>query len=113
VILLAVMIIYVILGCLVDSLPLVIILTPIFWPLVTQMQWSGLWFGVLMILCMQIGLVTPPVGLCCYVMAGVAKEVPLQSVFKGSFPFLAALVLALILVIAFPITATWLPSMLH
>jgi tripartite ATP-independent transporter DctM subunit len=111
-ILVVIMIIFIILGCFVDSLPLTIILVPIFWPIVTQMGWNGIWFGVLMVLCMQIGLVTPPVGMTCYVMAGVAKDVPLQQIFKGAFPFLIALVVALVLVIAFPSLATFLPTVL-
>jgi tripartite ATP-independent transporter DctM subunit len=112
VVLIMVLIVYIILGCFVDSLPLVIILTPIFMPIVMNMEWSLLWFGVLMILCMQIGLITPPVGMCCYVMAGVAKDVPLKDIFKGAFPFLIALIVMLALVMVFPDLATWLPSRL-
>ena len=112
-ILAVVLLVYVVLGCFVDSLPLVIILTPIFWPLVTQFGWNGIWFGVLMILCMQIGLITPPVGMCVYVMAGVAKDVPLQQIFKGAFPFLIALIAALVVVVVFPQIATWLPGVIR
>ncbi|MDR1246415.1 MAG: TRAP transporter large permease [Clostridiales Family XIII bacterium] len=104
-----IIIIFIILGCFVDSLPLTIILVPIFWPVLVEMGWDGVWFGVLMVLCMQIGLVTPPVGMCCYVMAGVAKDVPLQKIFRGAMPFLAALIVTLLLVVIFPQLATMLP----
>jgi TRAP-type C4-dicarboxylate transport system permease large subunit len=107
-----ILVIFVILGCFIDSLPLTVILVPIFLPVVTQMGWDLVWFGVLMVLCMQIGLITPPVGMCCYVMAGVAKDVPLQKIFKGALPFLVALVIALILVISVPSIATFLPGIL-
>jgi tripartite ATP-independent transporter DctM subunit len=108
-----ILIIFIILGCFIDSLPLTIILVPIFLPIMHQMGWNGIWFGVLMVLCMQIGLITPPVGMCCYVMAGVAKDVPLQKIFKGAMPFLAALVVTLILVVIFPSIATILPEALR
>ncbi|MDR2295641.1 MAG: TRAP transporter large permease [Clostridiales Family XIII bacterium] len=111
-VLIIVLLIFVILGCFVDSLPLTIILVPIFWPVLTEMGWNGIWFGVLMVLCMQIGLITPPVGMCCYVMAGVAKDVPLQKIFRGALPFLAALVVTLVLVVVFPQLAIYLPSVL-
>jgi tripartite ATP-independent transporter DctM subunit len=113
VILIAVLFIFIVLGCFVDSLPLTVILVPIFWPVLTQMGWNPLWFGVLMILCMQIGLITPPVGMCCYVMAGVAKDVTLQKIFKGTMPFLIALVIVLVVVIVFPQLATALPTWLR
>jgi tripartite ATP-independent transporter DctM subunit len=111
-VLIIIIVIFIILGCFVDSLPLTIILVPIFWPVLLGMGWNGIWFGVMMVLCMQIGLITPPVGMCCYVMAGVAKDVPLQRIFRGAMPFLAALIVTLILVIIFPQLATFLPGLM-
>ena len=114
--------IYAILGCFVDSLPLIVLLTPIFLPIVRSLEFnmSGfgpnmtdgitIWFGVLMVMLMQLGLITPPVGMCCYVMSGVAKDTPLTTIFKGTAPFLAGIVVAIALIMAFPILSNWLPG---
>lgn len=112
VILAAILLVYAILGCFVDSLPLIVLLVPIFLPIVDSLGFDRIWFGVLMVMIMQLGLITPPVGMCCYVMAGVAKKVPLQRIFKGTAPFIVALVVAVAIVIAFEPLSTWLPSVL-
>ena len=104
------LLIYGILGCFVDSLPLIVLLTPIFLPLVTSYGFDVMWFGVLMVMLMEFGLMTPPVGMCCYVMAGIAPDMKLSEVFKGTAPFLIGILVALAIVIAFPAIATWLPS---
>jgi tripartite ATP-independent transporter DctM subunit len=112
-VLLMLLLIFIVLGCFIDALPLTIILVPIFLPLIREMGLNGIWFGVLMVFCMQIGLVTPPVGMCCYVMAGVAKDVPLQAIFKGALPFLLTLVVGMVLVMIFPGLATFLPGIFY
>jgi TRAP-type C4-dicarboxylate transport system permease large subunit len=104
-----IIILFLILGCFVDSLPLIIILTPIFMPLVVSMGWDIHWFGIVMVMCMLIGLITPPVGMSVYVMAGVSKT-PLATVFKGSMPYLICLVVALFLLVYIQPLSTWLPS---
>ncbi len=105
--------IYGILGCFVDSLPLIVLLTPIFLPIVTGLGYDPIWFGVLMVMLMELGLLTPPVGMCCYVMAGIAKDTPLTTVFKGTAPFIIGVTVAIIIVMCFPATATWLPSFMQ
>ena len=102
--------IYGILGCFVDSLPLIVLLTPIFLPIITQYGFDVMWFGVLMVMLMEFGLMTPPVGMCCYIMAGIAPDMTLGQVFKGTAPFLLGIVVAIIIVIVCPQIATWLPS---
>ncbi|MGN1002622.1 MAG: TRAP transporter large permease [Oscillospiraceae bacterium] len=110
------LLIYGILGCFVDSLPLIVLLTPIFLPIINAYSYTGsttgdiMWFGVLMVMLMEFGLMTPPVGMCCYVMAGIAPDMTLGQVFKGTAPFLIGIVVALVIVIAFPQLAIWLPS---
>ncbi|SHI07444.1 TRAP transporter, DctM subunit [Sporobacter termitidis DSM 10068] len=104
--------VYLVLGMCIDTLPLITILTPIFWPLVLAMNWNPLWFGVIMVMCMLIGLISPPDGIPCYIMSGIAK-VPLMSVFKASFPFLIMLAAATILFIYVEPISTWLPSILN
>lgn len=109
-ILLLCLLVYGLLGCFVDSLPLIVLLTPIFLPVVEILGFDAMWFGVLMVMLMEFGLMTPPVGMCCYVMAGIAKDTSLGTIFKGTAPFLAGIIVALLIVMIFPATATWLPS---
>lgn len=108
--------IYGILGCFVDSLPLIVLLTPIFLPIIGAYDYTGsvtgdiMWFGVLMVMLMEFGLMTPPVGMCCYVMAGIAPDMTLGQVFKGTAPFLIGIVVAIFVVICIPELSLWLPS---
>ena len=102
--------IYGILGCFVDSLPLIVLLTPIFLPIIKSYGFDVMWFGVLMVMLMEFGLMTPPVGMCCYVMAGIAPDMSLSQVFKGTAPFLIGIIIAIFIVILVPELATWLPS---
>jgi len=104
-----IIVIWLILGMFIDTLPLIIILTPIFWPVVELMQWNPYWFGIIMVMCMLIGLITPPVGMSVYVIAGISKT-PIMTVFKGSIPFIICLVIALIILVYIPSLSTWLPS---
>ena len=94
----AILAIYAVLGCFVDSLPLIVLLTPIFLPIIVDMGFSPVWFGVLMVMIMQLGLITPPVGMCVYVMKGIAKDVSLGRIFKGVVPFVVALIIAVLVV---------------
>jgi len=112
-ILIGCLLIYGILGCFVDSLPLIVLLTPIFLPVVTKLGYNAIWFGVLMVMLMELGLITPPVGMCCYVMAGVAKDTPLSTVFKGTAPFIIGIIIAIAIVMCFPLLSTWLPSIMR
>ena len=106
------LLVYGLLGCFVDSLPLIVLLTPIFLPVVRLMGFDEMWFGVLMVMLMQLGLMTPPVGMCCYVMAGIAPETSLQEIFKGTAPFLVGITVAIIVVMLFPALSTWLPGLM-
>lgn len=102
--------IFFVLGCFVDTMPLIVILVPLFYPVVTALGYDPIWFGVVIILLAAVGLVTPPVGVNAFVVKGIAADVPLETIFKGALPFIAAYVLALAIVILFPQTATYLPS---
>lgn len=93
-----------------DSLPLTVLLIPIFFPLLVNLNVDLIWFGVVVVLLAEMGVITPPVGVNVFVMKGIAPDVPLEKIFKGIFPFLVALIICLILLIAFPQIATFLPS---
>ncbi len=111
VVILLILAIYAVLGCFIDSLPLIVLLTPIFLPIVNNMGLDPVWFGVLMVMIMQLGLITPPVGMCVYVMGGIAKDVPLMKIFKGVLPFVIALIVAVVIVALIPQIAQFLPNL--
>jgi len=98
-------------GFFMDSLPLTVLLIPIFYPLLVSLQVDLIWFGVIVVLLAEMGVITPPVGVNVFVIKGIAPDVPLERIFKGIMPFLAALVVCLIILIFVPQIATFLPSL--
>jgi C4-dicarboxylate transporter DctM subunit len=113
VIIIAIMLVFAILGCFIDALPLIVLLVPIFLPIIQELGMSPIWFGVVIVLVTQLGLITPPVGMCCYVMAGVAKEVPLFTIFRGVAPFVIAMVILFVILLLFPNLTTYLPHIFY
>ena len=101
---------YLIGGCFMDALALITLTIPIIYPVVLTLGFDPIWFGVIIVLVTEMGVITPPVGVNVYVIKGIAKDVPLETIFKGIFPFLAALIVAVAILIAFPQIATFLPS---
>ena len=112
IILIAIMVVYVIMGCFMDTMAMILLTVPIFLPLLTEMGFDKIWFGVLMVLVMECGMITPPVGICCYVAAGTIK-VPLSQVFKGIWPFVVGIIVASAITMAFPQLSLWLPGLLY
>ncbi|MFH2125204.1 MAG: TRAP transporter large permease subunit, partial [Pseudomonadota bacterium] len=102
-----------ILGCVMGTLPLVFITVPIFAPVVESLGYDLIWFGIVMVVVSEIGLITPPVGMNVFIMKGVADDVPLTTIFKGIFPFLLADIARLITLIAFPALTLFLPELLR
>lgn len=102
---------YLIGGCFMDSLAMVSLTIPVIYPLVLALGFNPIWFGVIIVLITEMGVITPPVGINAYVIKGVAKEVPLESIFRGVLPFLGAMIVAAIILIFFPQIATFLPDM--
>jgi C4-dicarboxylate transporter, DctM subunit len=100
-------------GCFIDALALILLTIPIFYPVVIDMGYNPIWFGVIIVLVTQMGVITPPVGVNVYVVSGVVREVPLEAIFKGALPFLFALVLLSLLLIPFPQIALFLPGMMR
>jgi TRAP-type C4-dicarboxylate transport system permease large subunit len=89
----------------------VLLTVPIFAPVVEKLGFDPLWFGVIIVLVTQMGVITPPVGVCVYVVSGIERDVPLQTVFKGAMPFLYVMVIVAILLTAFPQLCLWLPNL--
>ncbi len=108
-----VILIYIVLGCIMDSLAMIMLTVPIFLPIMVTLGFDPIWFGVIMVLVMEMGLITPPVGLNVYVIGGVAKDVPLPVIFKGVAFFIIPLLIEVVLLAIFPELATWLPNLLY
>ena len=110
-ILLTIVLFYLVAGAFLDALALVMLTIPIFYPVVLDLGFDPIWFGVMIVLVTQMGVISPPVGVNVYVVSGMDRAVPLQSVFKGALPFLGALVVAALLLLAFPeivtVPTTW------
>jgi C4-dicarboxylate transporter, DctM subunit len=104
---------YLVGGCFIDALALILLTIPIFYPVVISMGFDPIWFGVIIVLVTQMGVITPPVGVNVYVVSGVAPDVPLEAIFKGALPFLFALILLSLLLIPFPQIALFLPGMMR
>ncbi|MFO0233687.1 MAG: TRAP transporter large permease subunit [Burkholderiales bacterium] len=113
VVLIGMMAILLILGCFVDQVNMMLITLPFFMPLVQHYGWDPLWFGVMFLICMQLGLLTPPFGMLLFTMRSVApKEIPTSEIFAAVMPYVLFGLLMLVLVMLFPPLATWLPSVL-
>ncbi|MBS4032291.1 MAG: TRAP transporter large permease [Clostridiales bacterium] len=109
-----VLVIYFLLGCFIDALALVLLTIPIFYPLVVHsLGYDPIWFGVIIVLVVAMGVITPPVGMNVYIMKGVAPHIPLEVIFKGIWPFLSAVIICLIILIAFPSIVTFLPNIIN
>lgn len=105
-----------VLGSFLDGLALMLLTTPIFLPIATHLGgpagYTAIWFGIFLVRTMEIGFVHPPVGMNIYVIQGIAKDVPLMTIFRGIVPFLVSDFLHLGLIILFPVIVTWLPTVL-
>lgn len=110
VILAAIILIYVIMGCVMDCYAIMILTVPIIFPVIEALQFDPIWFGVLMVIVLEVGLITPPVGLNVFVLKGAAPDVPLTTIFRGIWPFLIAALLAIVIIVIFPGIALFIPS---
>lgn len=106
-----IVLLYLVGGCFMDALALITLTVPIIYPVVLVLGFDPIWFGVIIVLVTEMGVITPPVGLNVYVIKGVAEDVPLETIFKGVLPFLAALLVAVGILMAFPQIATFLPGL--
>lgn len=101
---------YVPLGMVMDTLAMVLLTVPIYFPLVQALGIDPIWFGIMIIVMMEIGMLTPPVGVVVFVLRGVAKDVPMYTIFKGVVPFVIAMIVGLALIIIFPQISLFLPN---
>ncbi len=111
-VILAMMAIYLVLGCVLESLSMILLTVPVFFPLVKFLGYDPIWFGIIIVCVVEISLITPPVGLNVFVLRTVLKDVPLQTIFRGVTPFIVADVVRLAILIAFPAISLFLPQLL-
>lgn len=109
-ILLLVMLAYLVLGMFMDGLAMLVVTIPIFFPIVMSMGFDPIWFGVIAVIVIEMGMITPPVGLNVFVVKGVARDVPMATIFRGVFPFWFAMAVCLLLIVAFPSIALLIPQ---
>ena len=108
----AMMAIYVVLGTVMEELTMVLLTIPLFFPIVTSLGFDPVWFGVLIVMIVQIGLISPPVGMNLFVLNALLPGVGLGKIFRGCWPFVLVMIVVLVLLIAFPQLSLWLPSLM-
>ena len=105
-----IMLMYLILGCLMDAMAMIILTVPIIYPVILSLGFDPIWFGVIIVMTVELGLIHPPVGMNVFVIKSVIKEVTFTTIFKGVIPFVVTDLIRLLILIAFPVIALWLPS---
>jgi tripartite ATP-independent transporter DctM subunit len=105
-----IMMMYLVLGCLMDALAMIILTVPIIFPVIKQLGFDPIWFGVIIVMTVELGLIHPPVGMNIFVIKSVVEDAKISTIFYGVLPFIVTDILRLILLIAFPVLALWLPS---
>ena len=105
-----IMLMYLVLGCLMDALAMVILTVPIIFPVIKELGFDPIWFGVIIVMTVELGLIHPPVGMIVFVIKSVIQELNFSTIFAGVLPFIVTDLIRLVILIAFPIIALWLPS---
>ena len=105
-----IMLMYLVLGCLMDAMAMIILTVPIIYPVILQLGFDPIWFGIIIVMTVELGLIHPPVGMNVFVIKSVVPDVSFTTIFKGVIPFILTDLLRLVILIAFPIIALWLPG---
>ncbi len=101
---------FLVMGCVLDAMAMIILLVPIVFPVVTHLGFDPIWFGVIVVMTVELGLITPPVGMNVFVINSIARDIRLQTIFRGVLPFVAVDILRLIILALFPALVLFLPS---
>jgi TRAP-type C4-dicarboxylate transport system permease large subunit len=110
IILFGIILVYMVLGCVMEVYSIMILTLPIIFPIVVGLGFDPIWFGVMMVIVLEIGLITPPIGLNVFVLKGAAVGIPVEVIFKGIWPFFISAIIAMILIALFPGIALFIPS---
>ncbi|MGB0734567.1 MAG: TRAP transporter large permease [Paracoccaceae bacterium] len=109
-VMLIILLMYLIMGCFLDALAMILLTVPIFYPIVIDLGYDPIWFGIIVVMVVELGLITPPIGMNVFVIKGMAQSVPLVSIYKGVLPFVIGQVVLIIAVFLIPEIALWLPE---
>ena len=104
--------IYIVLGCLLESLSMILITVPIFFPIVTGLGYDPVWFGIIVVVATEIGLITPPIGVNLFVIRSIAPDISMRTILSGMMPFISIDIVRILLLAALPILSLWLPNLL-
>jgi C4-dicarboxylate transporter DctM subunit len=104
---------YIVMGCFLEGIGMVLITVPVFLPLVTRFGYNPIWFSILVVIVVEVGLIHPPVGMNLFVIQAQSPEIKIASIYRGIVPFLAAPLILIIILFLFPGLALWLPTLLH
>jgi TRAP-type C4-dicarboxylate transport system permease large subunit len=107
----AVIIFFIILGCLLNVIPMILLVLPTIFPAIVALGFDPIWFGVVTVLTMEMGQITPPIGVNVFAIGSVAKDVPMQDIFRGIFPFFIGMLICVVLLVIFPQIALYLPNL--
>ncbi|MEJ2740876.1 MAG: TRAP transporter large permease subunit, partial [Dehalococcoidia bacterium] len=107
-----IIIVYIVLGCFLEAMSMILLTVPIFFPLVQSLGFDLLWFGVLIVIVVELALITPPMGMTVYAVSGLQPDVPLTVIFKSVIPFIIASIFLVILLLFVPSLALFLPGMM-
>ncbi len=107
-----IVLIYLFMGCFLDAISMMVLTMPVIFPVIKTLGFDPIWFGVICVIMMEAGLITPPVGLNVYTLAGVVKDVPMETIFRGAMPFLISMIAIVVIITIFPQIALFLPSMM-
>ncbi|MEI8633640.1 TRAP transporter large permease subunit [Vibrio sp. PP-XX7] len=101
-VLFSILLLFMILGCVMDSIAMLLLTVPVVYPLIESAGFNPVWFGIVAVITVEMGLITPPVGMNVFVIKSVAPDIPIKDIFKGVFPFVLSDVVRLSLIILFP-----------
>jgi TRAP-type C4-dicarboxylate transport system permease large subunit len=109
----AILLMFILMGCVLNVIPMILLVLPTIFPTVTAIGFDPVWFGVICVICMEMGQITPPIGVNVFAICSVAQDVPMQETFKGIAPFFLGMVLIVVLLLIFPRLATYLPGLFY
>jgi C4-dicarboxylate transporter DctM subunit len=105
-----ILLIYLVMGCFLDALAMILLTVPIFFPIITDLGFDPVWFGIIVVMVVELGLITPPIGMNVFVIKGMVPDVKLSSIYRGVIPFVIAQLVLIVMVFVIPDIALWLPE---
>jgi tripartite ATP-independent transporter DctM subunit len=109
----SILVMFILMGCVLNVIPMILLVLPTIFPTVTAIGFDPVWFGVICVICMEMGQITPPIGVNVFAISSIAQDVPMQETFKGIVPFFLCMVLTIVLLLIFPRLATYLPGVFY